>query len=273
MRNYFNAVMVGLLLMGCSVDNDETNFDYQLLIANSVIDVEGCMPDTYNLYNTSEEKIGEFIVTNDENEVYLNFTSVNGYDISMINYEVALSEDDLPMNNGGIIVGQLENTVKFSATTNYYGDSVSFESFGENPTALVVAARIQFINESKKTYAVWIGDQIAGKNNSKFLNYSICIPQQEEVCEVDAGSDNSASYTVEEVDALVNSIGDADRLFKSLLDEDVSRNGVFEPTISTLLARFSANPVRDFTTTYTVTNELNGEVCTDSTVLTITVTE
>ncbi len=273
MRNYFNAVMVGLLLMGCSVDNDETNFDDQLLIANSVIDVEGCVSDTYTLYNTSEEKIGEFIVTNDENEVYLNFTSVNGYDISMINYEVALSEDDLPMNNGGIIVGQLENTVKFSATTNYYGDSVFLESFGENPTALVVAARIQFTNESKKTYAVWVGDQVAGKNDSKFLNYSICIPQEEEVCEVDAGSDQQRIYTLAEIDAEVDDLGEILPLYKTFLDEGVSRDGTFNTDGLTILRAFNKNPYQDFSVIYTVTNELNGEVCSDSTVLTITVTE
>lgn len=273
MKNFLSAILMGLLLMGCSVDNDETNLDDQLLIANSVLDIEGCTSETYNLFGSSEEKLGDFTITNDKDEVFLNFTSVEGYKISKIDYEVALSEDDLPMNNGGIIVGQLENSVKFSSSTSYFGDSFSLDSFSENAETLVVAARIQFSNESKKTYTVWVGDQVAGKNDSKFLDYTICIPQQEEVCEADAGSNQEREYTLEEIDAIINSTGDVERLYKSFLNEGVSREGSFNPTIFGLLAKFGGNPIGEFQTTYTVTNTLNGVTCSDSTVLTIIVTE
>ena len=274
MRKFLNAMMVGLLLMGCSVDNDDTLKEDQFLIANSVLEVDGCESDTYNLYGSSDQKLGEFIITNDKDELYLNFASVEGNVISKIDYQVALSEDELPMNNGGIIVGQLENSVNLSSES-YFGDSFSLDSFGATiPNALVVAARVQFVDESGQTNTVWIGDNVAGKNNSKFLDYTICIPQEEEVCEADAGTDQLREYTLEEIDALVYSPTSLADVYITLLDEGISTDGTFsDRTMSQLLTTFAGNTQysRDYTTTYTVTNTLNGVECSDSVKLTIRV--
>ncbi|SDS46567.1 hypothetical protein [Gramella sp. MAR_2010_147] len=278
MKKYFfiNA-MLGLLFMGCSVDNGEMNLEEdQLLIANSILDVEGCVSETYDLNSNSEEKLGTFIITNDLDELYLNFTSVEGYKISKINYEVAVSEDDLPINNGGIIVSQLEHSEKFSPAIDYLGDSFSLDSFGETiPAFLVVAARIQYMDESGETYAVWVGNKMAGKNNSKFLEYPICIPQQEPVCEVDAGSDNSVTHSYRQLLTLGLVSADVKEMYLDLLEDGVSREGTFDPTITQILNFIYANEANRYgehSTTYTVTNELNGEFCTDSTLLTITIT-
>lgn len=272
MRNFFSVMMVGLLLMGCSVDNDETIVeDDQLLIANSVLNVDGCESVSYNLNNGSGNVVGQFTITNDKDNLYLNFKASSGLSITEIAWEVAMDVEGLPANNGGIIYGQLENKQSFSSGIDYYGETLSLDNFEKD---LVVAARVTFVDSKQQKVSVWVGDQLLGKKGSKFLFYSICEPQDEPVCLAYAGADNSISYTYKELDALVNTVEDVENLYKSLLEDGVSRSGTFSPTIKDIVkfASIEANRYGDLITIYTVTNELNGETCSDSVELTLTVT-
>lgn len=81
-----------------------------------------------------------------------------------------------------------------------------------------------------------------------------------------AGADKKISITQAEAAALP-SWDEVRKLYLSLLDEEVSRTGEFDPSIWDLINAFNQNPIGDFTTTYTVSN---GE-CSDSVMLTITV--
>ncbi|MCB7481682.1 hypothetical protein [Christiangramia sediminis] len=274
MRNFFNTIMVGLLLMGCSVDNDETIVnDNQLLIANSVLEVDGCESVNYELLNSTNSIVGNFVVTNDEDNLYLNFSAPSGFLITEIIWQVASNENELPINNGGIIVGQLNNKKKFSSGTNYYGETIALDNYNEDIHELAVVAKVELTNESLQKFSVWVGDVIIGRKGSKLLYYTICEPQYEPVCEAYAGDNNSITYTRREIDDIVDTEEDLENVYKNLLEEGVSREGSFEPTIHEIvLSYYFDSKYQDFKTVYTVTNEINGETCSDSVELTLTVT-
>lgn len=88
------------------------------------------------------------------------------------------------------------------------------------------------------------------------------------VCELSAGEDASKEITLSEAIALP-SWDEVRKLYLSLLEPGVSRNGSFDPSIWDIINAFNSNenPAGDYTTTYTITD---GE-CTDSVELTITV--
>lgn len=273
MRNFLSAIIVGLLLMGCSVDNDDTivNND-QLLTANSILEVDGCESVIYDLNSNKNNSVGHFVITNDKDNLYLNFSSNSGFLITEIVWEVVSNLNNLPANNGGIIPGQLENKKDFNPGTNYHGETVALSGY-ENLDEVMVVAKVTFINPEQQKSSVWVGNEILGKKESKFLYYSICEPMSEPVCEAYAGANNSVTYTNKEVDAIVETQEDVENLYKDLLEEGVSRNGTFNPTIKQILkSYYTVSKYQDFQTVYTVTNQLNGVTCSDSVELTLTIT-
>jgi tRNA(Phe) wybutosine-synthesizing methylase Tyw3 len=90
------------------------------------------------------------------------------------------------------------------------------------------------------------------------------------VCELSAGTDASKEIFLSDA-RVIESWDEVRKLYLSLLEPGVSRNGSFDPTILDLIKAFNnnENPVGDYTTTYTITE---GE-CTDSVELTITVVQ
>lgn len=77
---------------------------------------------------------------------------------------------------------------------------------------------------------------------------------------VEAGSDNSEEVCRAEVDDLFPNNPSVRNFYLDLLDEGVSREGTFEPTIQQLIDDYNNNPEQDeFATIYTVTNG----VCSD----------
>ncbi|MGI0107058.1 hypothetical protein [Salinimicrobium sp. WS361] len=90
----------------------------------------------------------------------------------------------------------------------------------------------------------------------------------EECSTVNAGADNSTTITVAQAEA-IPSWDEVRKLYLSMLEEGVSRDGDFDPSIWDLIDAFNENPLGEFTTTYTVTE---GD-CSDSVVLTIYVVE
>lgn len=83
-------------------------------------------------------------------------------------------------------------------------------------------------------------------------------------CTISAGADKIKTITVAEAEALP-SWDEVRKLYLSLLDEEVSRDGEFDPTIWDLIDAYDGPG--DYSTTYTVTE---GD-CSDSAVLTIRV--
>ena len=98
--------------------------------------------------------------------------------------------------------------------------------------------------------------------------YALNSSAEDNACSISAGADKSTTITVAQAEA-IPSWDEVRKLYLSLLDEGVSRNGEFDPTIWDLIDAFNENPLGEFTTVYTVTE---GE-CSDSVVLTINVVE
>jgi len=84
-----------------------------------------------------------------------------------------------------------------------------------------------------------------------------------------AGPDNSRTVTPEFVDENLYTTARIKRFYLNLLGKDVSREGTFNPSISELASDYLENPLGDFTTTYSVSNN----DCQDSVNLTLTVAE
>ena len=269
MRNYyFIAAMMGLLLMGCSVNNDEMSFNNdQIKTVNSVWEVDGCESMIYEFHSS----LGEFIITNDNDNLYLNFLANDGFLIYDIRWEVMPSEADLPINANGINSSRLDQRDKFDSGIAYHGETILISDFGVDPGYVIIAAEIILKNSLDQKFTAWVGNESDFRNGSNFLVYDICDPSSDPICKANAGSSNSRTYTFSEVDALIDDVGAIEPLYKTLLDEGVSRDGTFAPTAAQLLRAFNRNPYQDFTTVYTVSNEVGGVVCTDSTELTITV--
>lgn len=90
--------------------------------------------------------------------------------------------------------------------------------------------------------------------------------QEEPPCDIDAGTDSSKTLTYSQA-ASIESWDEVRRLYLSLLEPGVPRNGVFDPAIWDLINRFQGEPLGSFSTTYTI-----GEGdCKDSVILTVIV--
>lgn len=90
--------------------------------------------------------------------------------------------------------------------------------------------------------------------------------QEEPPCEIDAGPDSSKTLTYSQA-ASIESWDEVRKLYLSLLEPGVPRNGVFDPAIWDLINRFQGDPLGSFSTTYTI-----GEGdCKDSVILTVVV--
>ena len=92
--------------------------------------------------------------------------------------------------------------------------------------------------------------------------------EENDACVLSAGADKSTTITVAQAEA-IPSWDEVRKLYLSLLDEGVSRNGEFDPTIWDIIEAFNENPLGEFITEYTVTE---GE-CSDSVILSIKVVE
>ena len=87
-------------------------------------------------------------------------------------------------------------------------------------------------------------------------------------CEISAGNNNSRDMFFTEA-ASIESWDEVRKLYLSLLDPGISRNGTFDPSIWDLINAFNTNedPIGDYTTIYTITE---GD-CSDSVELAIRV--
>ena len=122
------------------------------------------------------------------------------------------------------------------------------------------------LGEYTTTYTIQEGDC-----SDSVLLTIIVIPDirvDEPVCELDAGNNNLKELTYSQA-AAIESWDQVRKLYLSLLDNGVPRDGEFSPSIDNIIKAFNSNeePLGDYTTTYTISD---GE-CSDTVELTIRV--
>ncbi|WP_300434216.1 gliding motility-associated C-terminal domain-containing protein [Christiangramia sp.] len=111
------------------------------------------------------------------------------------------------------------------------------------------------------TYTVDDSTECVTEGTSDSTTFTIFIDAS-----VDAGESNSTSVCRAEVDELFPNNTSVRNFYLNLLDEGVSRNGTFAPTIQEIIDAYNANADQDeFSTTYTISNG----TCSDSVELTI----
>ncbi|MCM4158761.1 hypothetical protein FHG64_03945 [Antarcticibacterium flavum] len=119
-------------------------------------------------------------------------------------------------------------------------------------------------------YTTWYTIDNGECMDTVMLTVTVVADQSAPTCDnFTAGEDNSMIITQSEAEA-IESWDEVRKLYLSLLEEGVIRNGDFDPSIWDLINKYNDEEVGgpgDYTTEYTVTN---GE-CTDSVMLTITV--
>ncbi len=107
-----------------------------------------------------------------------------------------------------------------------------------------------------------------GCSDSVELTLEVIADIDDPICEISAGEDNSLELQYSEASS-IESWDEVRKLYLSLLDQGVPRNGSFDPSIWDLINAFAGaeDPLGDYTTTYTITE---GD-CSDSVELTVTV--
>jgi hypothetical protein len=116
-------------------------------------------------------------------------------------------------------------------------------------------------------YTTWYTIDNGDCQDTVMLTVTVVADQGSPSCDdFTAGEDNSITITQSEAEA-IESWDEVRKLYLSLLEEGVLRNGEFDPSIWDLIDAYWERGVGDYTTEYTVTN---GE-CTDSVILTVTV--
>ncbi|MDR5591571.1 hypothetical protein [Christiangramia sp. SM2212] len=263
MKNYFIIVAIlGLLFMGCTVDNDELNYEESYLNTFNLEASEICEPYFFDLIDSGNE-FGSVILSNsnDGETAFVEFEINMGYSLSEILILKANDVSAIPASNGGVIPGKLDK---------YDYNSIGYSKFEFSvESSMVLVARITVVDENGRSYVSWVGSETLNgwKNGSAYLTYNVCIPPNEPVCNVSAGSDVSISLTNTYV---LNNLYTPARLGRYLirqLDAGVSTTGTFDPDPEELINMYLSNNFQTFTTTYTVT----GDDCSDSAVFKITV--
>ena len=256
MKNYlFLTVIAGLLSVGCSVDNEE-------IVEDQFIDLSVAINcgANYDLVD-GNNILGRVVITNNKlgNIVYLKFIANEGYAINAIRYGYADNTDGLPANNGGIIPGKLTSK-EFDSL-----DEVSMEL--NIDYQFVYTARVDLVSNSGANYSVWVGDVILGNKESKYLTYTPCLNVEDIPCYV--GGNKSVTLSNAYVRKNLYGVSLLRNYYLSLLDDGVSKNGTFFPSIYSITQNYKSNNFQTFTTEYTVVEE----GCSESVFLSITVTE
>ncbi|RKS50575.1 hypothetical protein BC962_2346 [Gillisia mitskevichiae] len=115
-------------------------------------------------------------------------------------------------------------------------------------------------------YTTWYAIDNDQCQDTVMLTLRVVPDQSTPICQIDAGPDNTISLTYSQA-AGIESWDEVRKLYLSLLQVGVPRNGVFDPAIWDLINRFQNDPLGSFSTTYTI-----GEGdCKDSVILTVVV--
>lgn len=210
MKNYYFIVVLGLLFMGCSVDNDALeNYSENLTIADASVE---CPIDT------GMDK--SVTLTND-------FVRKNLYGVDLLkNYYLKMLDE-------GVSKSGTFNPTIYSLVKSYKSDN--FQTF-------------------TTTYTVTNGEC----SDSVKLSITVVLEIADSTCS--AGEDQEVTLTNDYVRENLYGVELLKNYYLSLLDEDVTRDGTFNPTIYSLAQAYRRENIQSFKTVYTITNGS----CTDS---------
>lgn len=263
MRNFYVAI-VGLLFLACSVDNDEIDVNNELNLSVDLASLnDECISDhPWELFDKGTN-FGEVTINSDEDYIYISFLAQDEFRITGIRWDIGTSWDEIPHNNGGIIPGQLSNNIKFRSGVKVYEEVMSRSNF----ECVYLTARVELKNSLNRTFNVWLGNHLAGQNNSKYLWSCLCQPQDDPICIISAGSNKEKTISRDYVRANLKYSWQVEEFLLDMLDEGVPRTGTFSPTIDELIVLYRQNVFQTFVTTYTITD---GD-CSSSSDLSVTI--
>lgn len=309
MKNFYFIIVLGLLFVGCSIDNDEVYENTELNVADVTTcdisagaDKSATLTNSYvrsklygysllrnyylRLLDEGVAKDGTFspsindLIKSYKTNNFQTFTTVYTVDNGECSDSVELSLTvvetlDVPTCSAGDDVYKTvtndyvkENLYGYDLLKNYYL-SLLDESIPTNGTfeptiySIVNSYKEDNLQEFTTTYTVVNGTC----TDSAELTLNIIDPPVEEpTCS--AGEDKSASVTNSYVRSKLYGYTLLKNYYLNLLDEGVAKDGNFSPSIYELVKSYKSDNYQTFSTTYTVTDE----DCTDSTVLSLTVT-
>ena len=106
-------------------------------------------------------------------------------------------------------------------------------------------------------------------DNDELTSYSDLKSVNASICGVDAGSDKSVILTNDFAESNLYTPARLSRFYLKMLDPNVSKDGVFNPSPKDLINSYLGNNFQVFTTTYTITED----GCSDSVDLSIEIME
>lgn len=249
-------MMAGLLVMGCSVDDTET----KSIIQSFDVSVETCEPKVFEIYDKSSN-LGQVSVSNSsqtDSEILIEANT--DYTITSVRWGSASNSSGLPQNGSGIKVNDLtkvDYTNKSSIVLNVIGQ-----------TSFAFAALVEFKNSTGGKVTSWIGDKALGKNGSMYFLYETCTTSEDPCKYLSGGSvPEERRISRDFVRENLKYSWQVEEYLLGMLDEGVSTDGEFSPTVDEIIQSYRANPFQTFITTYTITD---GE-CEISIDLTLTV--
>ncbi|QCY68613.1 hypothetical protein FHG64_03950 [Antarcticibacterium flavum] len=250
--------LIAMLLIGCSVDNEELDFEpQQILEKNAVFEVEGCETQSLD-FNDS----GEIYITNDDTNLYITISAQPGNSLSKARLQLGNTLQDFPLvGQGNLPPGQMEHQEDFSPGVDSHTFIFPLSSYEE---CFYIAANAIFSNGTNSS-SLWAGDLQGPKGNWSYFEY--CVQSCDPACEgVSAGSNNSTTITESQA-AAIPSWDEVRKMYVSLLDPGVPTNGTFDPSIWNMIYDWQERRTGEFTLKYTITV---GD-CTDSVFLTVNV--
>jgi hypothetical protein len=169
-----------------------------------------------------------------------------------------------PDNSTAITLSEAKNLGSWDEVrkmyTNLLPKTVSTKgTFNPTISKIIENFNKQGIGEYSTTYSVSTNEC----TDSVMLTLSVV---EDPVCGQIAGEDNSTELQFSEA-AAIESFTVVENIYLDLLSNGVSKDGTFEPTISSIIKDFNKRGVGEYTTLYTV---VDGK-CTDSALLTLNV--
>lgn len=260
MKKIFLVPLFALFFISCSVDDEGLDLDaQQVLEKNAVLEVEGCETQSRSFGNT-----GELRVTNDKHNFFITIMASSGFNLSKVRLHIGNTLQDFPLvGQGNLPPGQMEHQEDFTSAIDSHTFVIPLNQYDK---CFYIAANAVFSNDAN-SISLWAGDLEGPKGKWSYFQYceQLCSPGCESV---DAGKDNTIRISYSEA-AAIESWDEVRKLYLSLLEPNVSRNGTFDPTIWDLIKKFNEQGEGEYNTMYTI-GEGN---CTDSVVLTIIVEE
>ncbi|TBW25604.1 hypothetical protein [Gramella sp. KN1008] len=247
MRRIITFLVIGLLF-SCSVEDDSVQPEDQIVESFAIAEAGSCEADVFNVLDG-----GAIEVTNIEDEIYIKISANPGFELGKVSFQVSKDISNFPVeNNGKLNPQKLANSKSFEPETFSHTLGVNWT----DSEKAVIALYVTFKQKSGPTVSGWAGNLSAGNEQWSYVDYVMCTPQADPCEEFSAGSDNKGEIQYSNAKA-IESKDEATKLYLSLLDKGVSRNGTFEPRIVTIIEMFNnndlnGNPYGEYSTVYTI---------------------